>query len=234
MADTCQYRNELKFLCGEREMYLVEDKIRHICALDMHVGENGKYLVKSLYFDTFDNRCYYENLSGVDDRKKYRIRIYNNDKSVIKLECKYSWHGRKAKESCEITELQCRQLMEGGHAAEMGMRSGQELLQRFTAEKRMELLAPKVIVEYTRTPYVFNAGNTRVTFDRAIRSSSNIRDFPDRMEPTRSVLPEGVHILEVKYDEVLPAAIAEMLAVGRNLRRTSFSKYALCRQHAII
>ncbi len=244
--DTRSYRNELKFLCTEQDLFLIKNKIRHICRLDANVGAGGTYIVKSLYFDTDDDRCYHENLTGVDDRKKYRIRIYNDDTSVIKLECKYSFHGKKAKESCNITRQQCeiltgrgdrqRALLQPsatyGNDMENGAQETQQLLSRFLLERNLYLLTPEIIVDYRRTPYVYPAGNVRITFDRAIRSAPPTGRFPAGNTMFRSILPENVHILEVKYDEFIPAAILELEATGRTLRRISFSKYALCREYS--
>lgn len=245
--DHKSYRNELKFLCTEQDLYLIENKIRHICRPDIHTGTEGTYSVKSLYFDTYDDRCYFENQAGADNRRKYRIRIYNNQPDVIKLECKYSCHGKKAKESCNITGQQCEALtgssyrgrtFQGASFAGCSGMEGKEwgaqgLLQRFLLEKELEQLVPKVIVDYRRTPYVYAAGNVRITFDRTIRSSYRTDHFLVRDEMFRSILPEDVHILEVKYDEFIPAAIRELTATGRKLHRISFSKYALCREYSV-
>lgn len=232
-----KYRNELKFLCTEKDLYLIETKIRHICRPDPHVGETGVYSVTSLYFDTYDDRCYHENLAGTDHRKKYRIRTYNNDTDVIKLECKYSCHGKKAKESCNITRQQY-EILAGRRFSGINLPQacaaggcGQQLMQRFLLEKALSLLEPRIIVDYRRTPYIFPAGNVRITFDRCIRSSHQTERFFAPSAAFRSILPEDMHILEVKYDEYIPASILELTAVGRQLDRTSFSKYVLCRQY---
>ena len=83
-----QYRHELKYVCTEAQLALIQARIHHLIPLDSHVGETGMYQIRSLYFDDYYNRCYYENENGVEPRKKYRIRIYNCDDSYIVLECK--------------------------------------------------------------------------------------------------------------------------------------------------
>lgn len=226
-----KYRNELKFVCAENDLIVMEKKISHICRRDDHTDDLGRYVVRSLYFDTFSDRCYRENLAGSDNRKKYRIRVYNNDTSVIKLECKYSIHGRKAKESCTISRHQCEALMKG-EVPEASSET-QELLQRFILERQLELLKPKVIVEYIRTPYVYPIGNVRITFDRKIRSSPDIRNFLEERVVGCPILPGDISVLEVKYDDVLPGAILQLLTSDGKLNRSSFSKYALCRLHNI-
>lgn len=223
-----QYRHELKFVCGEGELRLLEERIRHIYPLDSHAGRDGRYRVRSLYFDTYDDICFFENEAGVDRRRKYRIRIYNGNADFIQLECKETFHGLKRKESCVLSQQQCRQMMCGMPVTDPGPE--QELLQRFRVEQNIRLLKPKVIVEYIRTPYAHGAGNVRITFDRHIRSSSEVRGFLEPQVSGRSIMPQNSHILEVKFDEGLPGTVREMLAAGQNLSRTSFSKYYLCRK----
>lgn len=225
------YRHELKFLCGEGQLRILEEKIRHICKLDPHAGSDGCYVIRSLYFDTVDDRCFYENEAGVDCRRKYRIRLYNGNVKPIYLECKETLHGLKHKDVCLLTEKQCRQLMFGQAVGEP--LSDQGLLRRFLAARSAQILRPKVIVEYTRTPYVYSVGNVRITFDRNIRSSSVVTDFLEPKIPGREIMAQGVHILEVKYDEMLPGVIRELLTAGQKLSQTSFSKYALCRQYSM-
>ena len=52
--------------------------------------------------------------------------------------------------------------------------------------------------------------------------------FEDRVSSMVPVLPAGLHVLEVKYDEFLPDFIAKQLEIGI-LRQTAFSKYYLGR-----
>lgn len=233
---TESYRHELKFLCAEKDLRHMERKVRSLCPPDSHVGSSGSYRIKSLYFDTVDDQCYLENLAGEDHRSKYRIRIYDDHTDQIRLECKSSLHDRKRKETCDLSERQYA-LLTGRLTAHIPPETDEtetpRLLERFLAQQRTKLLRPKVIVEYVRTPYIFPAGNVRITFDRNIRSSPQVTDFLGTCRTFRSILPPDVHILEVKYDRMLPGAIRELLAGGQDLRRTSFSKYAMCRRYGI-
>ena len=72
-------------------------------------------------------------------------------------------------------------------------------------------------------------GNVRVTFDRNIMASRACDEFlENRVSGMVPILPKGLHVLEVKYDEFLPDFIARQLEIG-NLRQTAFSKYYLGR-----
>ena len=224
------YRHELKFFCGEAELRLLEEKIKQLCMKDPYAGGEGMYRIRSMYFDTYDSRCYRENEAGADVRAKYRIRIYNCSDEVIKLERKGSMRDRKYKDSGSITRRQCEQILQG-YPVE-NILAGQELLREFLAERQMELLRPCVIVEYVRTPYIYPVGNVRITFDRYITSSNSMKFFDENI-PGRGIMPEHMHLLEVKYDEIFPSVILELLNGTCSLNRTSFSKYALCREYSI-
>ena len=224
------YRHELKFFCSEAELQRIENKIKHICSRDPYVGPEGVYRIRSMYFDTYDSRCYRENEAGVDDRAKYRVRIYDTSDSVIKLELKGSFRDRKYKECCSITREQCEQMIQ--EKPVKNVLQHQNVLQEFLVERQLELLKPQVIVEYMRTPYVYPVGNVRITFDRFITSSSS-REFFEEKIPGRGIMPEHMHLLEVKYDQILPASIVEVLNSSACLSRTSFSKYALCRAYGL-
>lgn len=229
--DELHYRHEMKFVCTENNLYIMEEKVRHICHPDIYAGTRGTYVVRSLYFDTYEDDCLQERLNGEGDGKKYRIRIYDGSAEMINLECKYSSHGMKAKKTCRINERQCEQLIHG--AAVGKTEASQEVLRQFLAERSIKLLMPKVIVEYTRSPYVCEMGNVRVTFDRNIRFSTEISRFLEKGIAWRGIMPEGKQLLEVKYDKVLPGAVMDVLAGGQMMNRTSFSKYVLCRMYGM-
>ena len=87
-------------------------------------------------------------------------------------------------------------------------------------------LKPRTIVDYTREPFVFPAGNVRVTLDYNIRTGLSCTDF---LKPDCVTVPasEAV-ILEVKWDRYLPDIIRDAVQLdGRNA--AAFSKYAACR-----
>ena len=106
------------------------------------------------------------------------------------------------------------------------------LLRKFIAQQATTGLRPKVIVAYDRTPFVYSFGNVRITFDRNIGSTTDIGAFFAPHLPLRPILPTGKHVLEVKYDELLPDFLYEVMNLG-SLRQTAFSKYYLCRKYTV-
>ncbi|MGI5999607.1 MAG: polyphosphate polymerase domain-containing protein [Candidatus Merdisoma sp.] len=224
------YRNEIKYLVSETQLVLLENRIRNLIQPDRHAGADGTYQIRSLYFDDFENTYYRENEMGTDPREKFRIRIYNGDPGRISLELKKKQHSMTQKLSCLLTEEQCRELMAGRPLP--ADPSYPPVLQKMNLLMKTRLLKPKVIVEYDRTPFVEKLGNTRVTFDRNIRSSNAVASFLEKRVPARPIMPAGKQILEVKYDEFLPDYLYRNLQLS-HLRQTTFSKYYLCRRYSL-
>lgn len=221
-----KFRNELKYVCTEQQLKLIEQRIEKICPRDRHVGANGTYLIRSVYFDDYHNTCFHENESGINLREKYRIRTYNGDMSRIVLECKAKRNGKNHKESCLLTEERCMDILRGSCTLK---EDDPEVFRKFYLKYQTQLFRPKVIVQYERTPFVYPTGNVRITFDRYISGTGNVLDFGAKELPVRPVMPNGQHILEVKYDELIPDFIKSALQI-ENLRQTAFSKYYMCRK----
>jgi len=175
-----------------------------------------------------ENTCFFENEDGVDDRTKYRIRFYDQKKDAIHLELKDKKRGMTLKCSCPLSTQQCRQLMRG--VPPNINENDPYILQRLCLLMKTQLMRPKVIVEYERIPYVYLLGNVRVTFDHNIRSSNAIGGFLDEYIPNRPIMEPGRHIVEVKYDQYLPAFIAR-LAQFERMQWTNFSKFYLCMKY---
>ena len=221
-----KYRNEIKYVCSQAQLGLIENRIKDICHLDPHGRQDGTYLITSIYFDDYYDNCYYENENGVDPREKFRIRIYNRDLNYIVLECKHKQCEKSFKESSRITQEQCHKIL---HHDWTGWTIGTNpLLNKFFIMSQKEYLRPKVAVEYERTAYVYPQGNIRITFDRYITASMQIMSL-DRRGMGRPVMPTGLHVLEVKYDELLPDYLYNALQI-EHLRQTAFSKYYICRR----
>ncbi len=224
-----EYRNELKFLVTEQDLALLRFRLLPVMAYDVH-QDGDCYSIRSLYFDDMENSCMRENEAGVDDRRKYRIRIYKKSSEKISMEIKEKFRGFTKKRSCLISREECERYMAGQCPVFRG--DMERVAKEFYAAHAARGMRPVSIVEYERTAFTERVGNVRVTFDRNIGVSDRTKDFFSESLPLTPVLPAGLHILEVKYDEFLPDYIAGLLEIG-SLRRTSFSKYYLSRINAI-
>ena len=230
-TDAPQYRHEFKYLVSAAQIPLLRSRISCIMSPDPHTGPAGDYEIRSLYFDDYHNRCFYDNENGTDPREKFRIRIYNASPSRITLECKRKERGMTLKTACPLTADQAQSLMRTLPLPVAEPVS--PLLRKLDLLRQTELMHPVVIVDYVREPFIYSDGNVRVTFDTDIASAScDPEGFFSPKLPVRPVLPLGTHLMEVKYDGFLPDFIYRSLNLGQ-LRQTSFSKYYLCRKYSL-
>ena len=223
-----KFRHELKYVVSAAQVELIKNRVEHLLPRDAHAGEKGMYAIRSLYFDDYENRCYRENEDGTDPREKFRIRIYNHSAEKIRLECKRKERGMTHKESCPLTEMQTRMLMDGRALPDIA--SQPPVLRKLTMQMLTRRMRPVVIVEYERVPYVYELGNVRITLDLNVSSGKDVGAFLEESISKRPVMPAGRQLLEVKYDEYLPDFIYNNLQL-ENLQQTAFSKYYLCRKY---
>lgn len=225
-----KYRHELKYPLSAGQIALARARLSGLISPDPHAGPNGIYNIRSLYFDDYYDRCYYENENGTDPREKFRIRIYNHSSARIALELKRKERGKTLKTSCRLTEEQTRQLMAGIPPEDIG--SQPPLLRRLCAEMLEHGMHPAVIVEYDRIPYIYPHDNVRITFDTNVSSCRNTALFLEDRIPKRPVMPVGLHLLEVKYDAYLPDFLYRALQLD-SLQQSAYSKYYLCRKYEL-
>lgn len=216
-------RHEWKHEISFSDMLVLRQRLRAVMKPDCN-AVNGKYFIRSLYFDSPSDKALREKLDGVNCREKFRIRYYNNDASLIHLEKKSKRGGLGKKDSAVLTAEETQKIIDG----ELDfMLNGPPLVKELYSKMKSQGLRPKTIVDYTREPFVYSAGNVRVTLDYDIRTGLLGTDF---LNPDCITIPaaDAPVILEVKWDEFLPSVIRD--AVQLESRRTaSFSKYAACR-----
>ena len=221
-----QFRHEVKHEITHHDMLILRQRLRAVMQPDSH-AVNGRYEIRSLYFDNLDDKALREKLDGINIREKYRIRFYNHNHSDIHLERKFKHGGLGYKETADLTADQAQAIAAGD--VEWMRRSTDEVILGFYTRIRNEGLKAKVIVDYTREPFVFAPGNVRVTLDYGIRTGMSCTEFlcPDCV----TVPVEGSPcILEVKWDNYLPDVIRDTIQLeGR--QSSAFSKYAACRMY---
>lgn len=221
-----QFRHEVKHEISNHDMLILRQRLRAIMQPDPH-AVNGQYDIRSLYFDNLYDKALREKIDGINVREKYRIRLYNNDPSVIHLERKFKCGGLGYKSSANLTPVEAQAIASGdvGWMAE----SENDVILGFYTKIQNEGLKAKVIVDYTREPFVFGPGNVRVTLDYNIRTGMKCTDLLSSDCVTVPV-KDSPCILEVKWDAYLPDVIRD--AVQLDSRRCgAFSKYAACRMY---
>lgn len=221
-----ELRHEWKHEINYMDMLVIRSRMRAITTPDSHAVD-GKYFIRSLYFDTLSDKALREKLDGVDNRKKFRIRYYNNDLSFIRLEKKSKWNNLGTKEMVRLSTMQAQAIADGN--IDWMVNHPVPLIHELYVEMKETGLRAKTIVDYTREPFVFPAGNVRVTLDYDIRTGLCSTDFLNPDTPTVPIVDNPI-ILEVKWDHFLPDIIRDAVHL-ENRRAAAFSKYAACRAY---
>ncbi len=221
-----ELRHEWKHEINYMDMLVIRSRMRAITTPDSHAVD-GKYFIRSLYFDTLSDKALREKLDGVDNRKKFRIRYYNNDLSFIRLEKKSKWNNLGTKEMVRLSTMQAQAIADGN--IDWMVNHPAPLIHELYVEMKETGLRAKTIVDYTREPFVFPAGNVRVTLDYDIRTGLCSTDFLNPDTPSVPIVDNPI-ILEVKWDHFLPDIIRDAVHL-ENRRAAAFSKYAACRAY---
>lgn len=222
------YRHELKYPINAADYHALRQRLSALMRRDIHVGRDGYYIVRSIYFDNADDKALREKIYGVQKREKFRIRYYNDDLSFITLEKKVKYNNLCMKRDAQLSEDECRMLLSG--ETEWMKFHPSELVRELYCKLKHQQLRPRVMVSYIREPYVYPPGNVRVTFDSQIRTSLFSRSFAlGNGRDICATNSPGDVVLEIKYDAFLPEIIFCLLQT-EGLRRQAFSKYGVCRR----
>ncbi len=219
-----QWRHEFKHQINYGDCIALKQRLSQLCQRDDHACGGG-YLIRSLYFDTWDDSALIDKQNSVSMREKFRIRCYNNDFSLIKLEKKSKRNALSNKCSTLLSADDVERIIKGD--CKFLLDRDDPLSAELYAKMQYTGLAPVVVVDYYREPFTYAPGNVRVTLDRDIRSVA-VSDFFNVDPPSLPVIEPGMAVLEVKYDAFLPDLIRDIVQVN-NRKSGAFSKYAACR-----
>ncbi|MCM1154815.1 MAG: polyphosphate polymerase domain-containing protein [Roseburia sp.] len=220
------FRHEWKHEINLLDMLTLKQRLQAVTQPDEHAVD-GKYDIRSLYFDNAEDKALREKLDGVSRREKFRIRYYNGDTSYIHLEKKSKTGNLGTKENALLTKEEAQAVTDGYF--DWMSQHKDPLIQEFYRKITTQGLRPKTIVDYTREPYTYAPGNVRITIDYHIRTGLFHTDFLNPDCPTIPIEGSPI-ILEVKWDAWLPDVIRD--AIQLNDRHCcAFSKYAACRTY---
>lgn len=223
-----KFRHELKYLIGYTDYLPLRSRLSTVMDRDENAGGDGRYRIRSIYFDNYRDKALREKVNGIARREKFRIRYYNDDFSFILLEKKRKINNLCQKLDARITREECQRILAGDTG---WMRdSDRELVRELYRKRKEEQLRPRVLVSYMREAYVYRAGSVRVTFDFDIRSTLFHPHFLEKRPLDMAVAGNaGEIIMEVKYDEYLPDLILDLIQTA-GCRQNAFSKYGACRR----
>ena len=224
-------RHELKYYVSQSQYQVLSRLLAKMLWPDAHADENYEYHIRSLYFDTVFDDALRDKISGVAERDKYRIRIYNYSDSIIRMECKSKIGTYISKRSAVISRDLCEQLIAGDPAGLENTDSG--LLRDVFREMRLHFLHPVVVVDYVREAYLHPAEEVRITFDKQLRSGLHLVDMFDPSLPVIPAMADANQIImEIKFNRVLPSYISQIISDAAGwASRSAISKYTICRQY---
>jgi hypothetical protein len=204
---------------------LLKRLLFQLMEIDPNGDTLGRYMVRSLYFDTLGGSAFFDKIDGVEYRKKYRIRYYNNDTDFIRLESKLKIDDL-SKKTQERISLDLAQHLMKGEIDEIELKPN-SVLTDFALDIKLNALRPSVIVDYQRTAFLQKELDVRITFDELIRSRVYDTDLFKTDYASITVLEPEEVVLEVKYNDIIPSTIADVIK-HTPMIRLAVSKYAYC------
>lgn len=218
-------RREEKYPIGYREARMYSNTFASIMMTDKF-SKDGSYSVRSLYFDTPDDKDFFEKMTEQNLRRKIRLRIYSPSDKTAKLELKQKENVFQKKRSLSISKEDALALIDGNYS--VLLKYPDEFAAEMFSIMSMEVYKPKSIVEYQRRAFMAKENNIRLTFDSNIRATESSFDLFAENLPMYPIFPQDQVIFEVKYDKFLLGYITDIIS-AIDARSISSSKYCLSR-----
>ena len=218
-------RQERKFLIDQKDFYAVSRKLAKVLTEDPHNKGDG-YPIRSLYFDSLDDRDYQEKEDGVELRRKIRLRNYGADSPFAMLEMKQKQGSNQKKRSVRLKREDAIRLTQGDYTPLLYQ--PESFAQECYALMNMHVYRPKAVVEYKRMAFIAKENSIRITFDpHIIATEANFNIFDDHLLQY-PVMDPVLGVLEVKYNGFLLGYIKDLL---KEIQRSELSvgKYAMSR-----
>ena len=224
IPDFGNWRFEYKYHLHIRQYHQLRAAIRPFMKPDPFTSSapQGRYLVRSLYYDSADLRAYQEKVSGICDRTKLRIRTYARsleENPDIRVEMK----ARKAisveKHSTFISLAYYQSFIHSNHWPS----HDDPLLVEFERYVHLKTLMPLVLVEYLREGFSARGQQgLRMTFDHQVQSTKSTTLFPPA--PCFRAHQRGVIIFEIKCNKSQPHWLHQLVQT-HGLRFIANSKF---------
>lgn len=189
-------------------------------------SRNGSYCVRSLYFDTIDDRDFFEKLTEQYARRKIRLRVYSPEDAVAKLEMKQKQGIYQRKRSLSVSREDALALIDGRY--DVLLSYPEEFAAELYCVMTTECYRPKSIVEYQRRAFMARENNIRLTFDSGICATESSFDLFGAKLPLYPIYDPDKLIFEVKYDGFMLGYIKDIIS-QTDRRSISSSKYCLSR-----
>lgn len=219
-------RRELKYIINEYNYYKFNNVFKNMLRRDPN-DKNFGYQVRSLYFDSLNNCDFYSKMSGEEIRKKIRLRIYDTNTQIVKLEIKRKINLNQIKESVTISKEDAISLINKDYKVLLNYDNS-------TAKTAYNIMTigqyrPVVLIEYNRRAYYHTENQIRVTLDGDIRANETNFDLFSNTANLTPVFNYYQSVLEVKYNGELFNWITQIIS-GNDCINQSLSKYCTSRK----
>ena len=218
-------RQERKYLLSTAAARRLAQRLSPVMAEDPHNGTAG-YQIRSLYFDTLGNKDFNDKISGLELRRKLRLRCYSPDASFALLEMKQKEGSYQKKRSLRLERADAQRLILGDYSPLL--RCGEPFAAECFGLMHRMCYRPQAVVEYRRRAFIAKENRIRVTLDSCIIATKACFDIFSPQLNQYPVLSPFHTVLEVKYNGFLLSYIKD--AVSRaDCSEIAVSKYCLSR-----
>ena len=170
--------------------------------------------VNSIYYDTIDLNCLWDNINGYSNRNKYRVRWYDNiNNSEVFFEKKTKINQTTQKIKLSLGKFKDQKNL-------IDFLKTNEFINKIFEITTLNLVQV-LNVSYNRDYYIDTENKLRITFDEKIvtHQNSNGKFFKNFVDLNNNVL-------EFKYtDENSEYVRDKMFNLNFNVRNQKFSKY---------
>lgn len=226
MRESNVKRHEIKFVISYFDYLVYKNKFDHLLKKD-EFCENSDYTITSLYYDDAFNSSLKQKIDGDTVRHKYRIRFYDNDYTMFKLEKKTKLEQVTKKTSLLLSNEEVIKIL----AEDVRFLNDKDssVGKDFGRLVSSQILKPKVIVKYQRLAYIHPVGDLRITFDTSLKASFHDYDFLNSNTIYSSMQSLDKVVMEIKFNKELPSFIKSILQ-SSHYTQESMSKYTVSRQ----
>lgn len=202
----------MKYRIDQIRYLQIRNALRAYVVADAYSRKNpqGKYFVRSLYYDTYDYRLYHEKMNGDHERVKLRLRTYSkdiNECDSVRVELKVRHSNSMIKHSRWVGIDDYKEFIQTRHWPDRS----DAVLSEFERICHVMDLQPKVLVEYYRDGYAARLNSAlRITFDHYVSGICSDELFPSCTSFERQFHP-GVIVMEIKSNEELPSWLRSMI-----------------------
>ncbi|MFC4024830.1 polyphosphate polymerase domain-containing protein [Oceanobacillus longus] len=177
-------------------------------------GQNGKYTVTSLYFESNDHKIYFETKNKLKYRQKLRLRVYNDTDitgtAFFEIKQKHKKVVNKRRMLLSLQEAY-RYIEMKEDCLDNYETSNKQVLREIDYFRNLYQLKPEMIVSYGRHAlHGITDADLRITFDFNLRCRNNDLSLENGTYGSHFI-DQNLIVLEVKVNDSVPLWLTRIL-----------------------